>query len=72
MDDYDADRRSTGAAVAGGSERASLLTRVRSQATGRWQAAKERRSSVAGAYRPPAPAAHNHQPFTAPNSENRP
>jgi len=42
MDDYDADRRSTGAAVAGGSERASLLTRVRSQATGRWQAAKER------------------------------
>jgi membrane protein len=42
MDEHDADGRSTRAVVASGSEGASLLTRVRSQATRRWNAAKER------------------------------
>jgi membrane protein len=42
MDEHDADRRRTGAAVATGSERDSLLTRVRSRAGRRWAAANAR------------------------------
>jgi membrane protein len=42
MDEHDADGRSASAAQAGGSERASLVSRVRSGASRRWRAARQR------------------------------
>lgn len=42
MDEHNADGRRAGARVAGGSEAAAFLKRVRTQAGRRWQAAKER------------------------------